>query len=204
VYPKFIVPGVEEKDVWRLFNTSNYHYYKQTVQDLREGKCPFCQIDPAVNTVLYENSYWRLWKNTMAPRSGQECQLVIPSVRHIERRSQITPMEWGALMGIQDWAQVNLGIGDHGVWVLRSGDPARNAKSVPHLHANFHYPTGESRVEVTIAKSKDDLIGKLTLLGVWEKYRVAEEAGHPNPQEAVTEEEWVMIADRMLPPATKK
>ncbi|MES2213729.1 MAG: hypothetical protein V4473_02755 [Patescibacteria group bacterium] len=201
MYPTFEVPGVKSEDVWRLFNTSNYQYYRQTVHDLRDGKCPFCRIDPAVNTVLFENTSWRIWKNTMAPRSGQECQLIIPSKRHVDRLSDLSIHEWTDLQLILDWLMQNLGVGDDGVYVIRTGDPSRNAKSVPHLHVNFQYPTGKDRVEVTIAKSSEDLEKKLPVLSAFEKYRAAEEAGHPNPSATLSDAEWDLIKNKMTPPA---
>jgi hypothetical protein len=66
MYPEFNVPGVKQEDMWQLFNVSNYAYYCKKVESLRKGECPFCQIDPEVNAVLYENMSWRLWKNILA------------------------------------------------------------------------------------------------------------------------------------------
>lgn len=206
MYPEFSVAGVKPEDIWRLFNTSNYPYYKQTVAYLRSGDCPFCQIDPTVNKVLFENDYWRLWINGIAPRPGQTCQLIIPSKNHIESISQMTREEWASLYDIFAWARTNLGVevADEGALVLRSGPAWKNAKSVPHLHVNFQAPTGKDRVEVTIAKSEEDLKKKLPVLRAFEKWRVAESAGYSNPQEALTPEEWELIKDKMKPPKTGK
>src|SRR3989344_4492276 len=103
MYPKFEVPGVRPEDTWRLFNTSNYPYYKQTVADLREGRCPFCEIDPERNKTLYENDSWRLWKNDVAPRSGQECQLVAPSKRDVQNILDLTREEWNDFYDLLHW-----------------------------------------------------------------------------------------------------
>jgi diadenosine tetraphosphate (Ap4A) HIT family hydrolase len=204
MYPEFSVPGVKPEDVWRLFNTSNYRYYKQTVEDLKAGKCPFCQIDAKRNHILYENDLWILWKNEVAPRSGQECQLVAPSRRHVENILDLGPWEWIRFHDLLQWANKNLGVGGDGVWVVRTGDPARNAKSVPHLHFNFQMPTGKERVEVTIAKSEEDFHKKLPVLHAFEKYRVAEEEGNPHPQLVLSAEEWALIESKMYPPKTVK
>lgn len=203
MYPEFSVPGVRPEDTWQLFNVSNYTYYRQKVADLQAGICPFCTIDPAVNQVLYGNRSWRLWKNEMAPRSGQECQLIIPSRRHIDSISDLTFDEWKDLRDMLVWSQSNLGVGANGVLLVRTGDPARNAKSVSHLHFNFQYPTGKDRVEVTIAKSSGDLANKLPVLIIWEKLRVAMERGESNPQVVLSPEEWQLIAGKMNPPAPK-
>lgn len=204
MYPKFEVSGVKPKDIWRLFNTSNYLYYKQTVADLRAGKCPFCQIDTERNRTLFENDSWRLWKNDVAPRSGQELQLVVPSKRHVESILNLTLKEWNDFHWLLHWTHTNLGVGGDGVWVIRTGDPARNAKSVPHLHFNFQMPTGKDRVEVTIAKSAEDLEKKLPVLQAFEKYRLVEEEGSLDPASVLTPEEWLLIREKMVPPPTKK
>ncbi len=206
MYPEFSVPGVKPEDTWRLFNTSNYRYYKQTVADLKAGKCPFCEIDPKINKVLFENDHWRLWINGIAPRPGQTCQLIIPSKNHIERISEMTREEWTSLYDIFAWARANMDVevADEGVLVLRSGPAWKNAKSVPHLHVNFQAPTGKDRVEVTIAKSEEDLKKKLPVLQAFEKYRVAEEAGEHIPEGALTPEEWLLIKDKMEPPKTAR
>lgn len=99
-YPEFIVSGVPESEVWQLFNVSNYEYYKQKVADLIVGKCPFCDIDPAVNKVLFENDSWRMWENKLAPRSGQQHQFIIPSKRHVQRVSELTTEDWVDLADI--------------------------------------------------------------------------------------------------------
>lgn len=204
MYPKFEVPGVRQEDVWRLFNTSNYQYYVQTVKNLQQGKCPFCQIDTERNKTLYENSSWRLWKNDVAPRSGQELQLVVPSKRHVENILELSSSEWVNFKLLLHWAQKNMGVGGDGVWLVRSGDPARNAKSVPHLHFNFQMPTGRDRVEVTIAKSEADLVKKLPILIAFEKYRIAEEAGNRYPYDVLTVAEFDLIQDKLEPPKTAK
>lgn len=78
MYPEFTVLGVKPEDTWQLFNVSNFAYYCQKVTDLKNGVCPFCTIDPSVNTVLHENNSWRLWENKMAPRSGKSASSSCP------------------------------------------------------------------------------------------------------------------------------
>lgn len=201
-YPKFEVAGVPESEVWQLFNVSNYQYYKQKVASLIAGVCPFCTIDPAVNDVLFENHSWRLWKNEMAPRSGQRLQLIIPSKRHIQCVDELTYDELGDLAEALAFARYNLGVAD-GVVVIRSGDPALNAKSVPHLHVNYQVPNGVDRVEVTIAKSQDDLKAKLPVLLVFEKMRQLELADEKDPFSKLSPEEQKLVEKKLAPPPTK-
>lgn len=200
MYPAFSVPGVRSEDTWQLFNVSNFFYYCRKVANLQAGLCPFCTIDLTVNKVVHENDSWRLWVNEMAPRSGQECQLIMPSKRHVERVSELTRAEWNDLYDMQEWARIELGVGDDGVYVTRTGDPAKNAKSEPHFHVNFQCPTGKMRVEVTIAKSSEDLAKKLPVLLVFEKMRVAQEEGHLEPTRVLSNEEFALVVDKTGPP----
>jgi len=140
----------------------------------------------------------------VAPRSGQECQLTAPSKRHIENILELTDQEWVDFKKVLNYAHNTLGVGGDGVWMIRTGDPRRNAKSVPHLHFNFHLPIGKDRVEVTIAKSEADLQKKLLVLRAFEKYRVAEEAGRRYPYDVLTVAEFELIQDNLEPPKTAK
>jgi hypothetical protein len=88
--------------------------------------------------------------------------------------------------------------------VVRTGDPALNAKSVPHLHFNFHLPTGKDRVVVTLAKSGEDHLKKLEILKVWEKVRLAEELGYPYGLRSLTNEELGLFTRTAEPPKMER
>jgi diadenosine tetraphosphate (Ap4A) HIT family hydrolase len=202
-YPDFKVLGVPEGQVWQLFNVSSFAYYCQKVRDIMNGVCPFCQIDPGVNRVIHENDSWRVWKNKLAPRSGQDYQFIIPAKRHIESFSELFSEETFDLLSAIQWIDKEFDI-TGGVLVIRSGDPAKNAKSVPHLHVNYHVPTGVDRVEVTIAKSQEDLMKKLPILIVFEKMRILRMSGSQNPFGELSPDEQVLVIDRLEPPKTKQ
>ncbi len=201
MYPEFSVPGVPQSRIWELFNASTFEYYCNKVETILSGVCPFCVIDPIVNRVLFENDSWRGWVNKMAPRSGQEYQLIVPSKRHFERAGEQTPKEVADFYQVLQWAEANFS-GD-GVWVARSGNPRRNAKSVSHYHNNFHCPNGVDRVEVTIAKSEEDLLKKVVILELWERMRVAQEEGNPNPITVLDVVERALVEGRITPSSTR-
>ena len=201
-YPDFKVQGVPVDQVWQLFNVSNFRYYCQKVHDIMCGVCPFCTIDPAVNKVLFENSSWRVWENKLAPKSGQDHQFIIPTKRHIQSFGQLSAAETVDLLPAIQWIDDAFEISG-GVLVIRSGDPARNAKSVPHLHVNYQVPTGVDRVEVTIAKSQEDLIRKLPVLIVFEKMRILGASGCQKPFEELLQEDQILVVDKLEPPKTK-
>jgi diadenosine tetraphosphate (Ap4A) HIT family hydrolase len=195
-YPEFSVPGVPPEETWQLFNVSNYAYYLQKVKDLAAGICPFCQIDPAVNQVLLQNASWLMWQNKMAPRSGQAHQFIFPLRRHVQKVNELTSAEWADLRDIVLMAEQHFQVFD-GALVMRSGDPLKNAKSVPHFHLNYQVPTGRDRVEVTFAKSEADLLKKVAVLQVFEKLRLLEEAGNSNPLAQLDGNELILVDGKL-------
>lgn len=201
-YPAFKVQGIPDDQIWQLFNVSNFRYYCQKVHDIMRGTCPFCTIDPAVNKVLFENSSWRVWENKIAPKSGQDHQFIIPTKRHIQSFGELSTTETVDLLSAIQWIDNTFQISG-GVLVIRSGDPARNAKSVPHLHVNYQVPTGLDRVEVTIAKSQEDLTKKLPVLVVFEKMRIMGLSGYQNPFDELMPEDQALVVDKIEPPRTK-
>lgn len=195
-YPEFVVPGVPPEETWQLFNVSNYPYYLQKIKDIIAGICPFCTIDPAVNKVLFQNVHWLMWANKMAPRSGQDHQFIFPLRRHVQRLDEVTTAEWATLQEIIFMAEQHFNVHD-GALVIRSGDPLRNAKSVPHFHVNYHVPTGRDRVEVTIGKSEDDLAKKRAVLRIFEQLRQLELANNSDPMAQLGEAERAMVESRL-------
>lgn len=195
-YPSFAVPGVKSEDVWQLFNCSNLEYYRLKVQTLRDGVCGFCTIDSKVNTIYFETNHWIVMENSVAPRSDQVHQFVIPSKRHVFSFSELHFDEVAELSAVINLIDSRFNI-DGGVIVIRSGNPARNARSMPHLHVNYHVPTGEKKVEITIAKSEQDLEKKLPVLLVFEKMRIALEQGNTTPFDSLDPQEQELVRDKL-------
>jgi diadenosine tetraphosphate (Ap4A) HIT family hydrolase len=198
-YPIFHVPGVRQEDAWQLFNCSNYPYYLLKVRTLSERICGFCTIDASVNKIYFETEHWIVMENAVAPRSdktGQEHQFVIPSRRHVFSANELTPAEWADLSSVVGTIDKRFEV-KGGVLVIRSGDPSRNARSMPHLHVNYHVPTGEKRIEITIAKSAEDLQKKLPILHAFENMRLLEAGGNTKPFEALEPHEKELVADKL-------
>jgi diadenosine tetraphosphate (Ap4A) HIT family hydrolase len=204
----FSVPGVEQGDVWQLFNISNFPYYLKMVSDLRSGNCPFCTVDPAVNKPALddEDPYWHAFYNTVAPRNGQLFQFVIPCKRHIEHVSELTPHEMVHLRKIIASIDAKYEI-TGGVLLVRTGDHRHNAKSIRHLHFNYQVPTGVDDVSVTIGKSVASLEKKLPVLYVYEKMRSFMEAHNVEADDALLaleHDERRLVQDKMGPPKLAK
>jgi diadenosine tetraphosphate (Ap4A) HIT family hydrolase len=203
-YPRFQVPGVKQEDEWQLFNVSNWEYYCMKVKDLQAGICPFCQIDSNINKIVHSNDSFNVWHNTVAARSGeQEYQLVIPTKRHITNVDQMNPTEWVDFGEIFRWINQEYSI-DGGVIVARSGNPARNAKSIPHIHFNYHVPTGQQKVEITIGKSLADLTEKIKVLEVYEEMRLFKAQGVEIPFNMLSEEKQKLVKDKLSKKAALK
>jgi len=95
-----------------------------------------------------------------------------------------------------------------GALLIRSGDPIRHSGSVPHLHANYHVPSGLDKVEITLAKAPEKLRQKLAILKIWERMRVAmEDQGVKSPADMISlniisPDEYDLVKDKLGPPET--
>ncbi len=92
VYTQLKVPGVNQDDIWQLFNVSNWDYYCLKVSQLQSGVCPFCTPDPEINELVTRNSSWNAYRNKIAPRKGQEHQWVVVLRRHALLHERVSPL----------------------------------------------------------------------------------------------------------------
>lgn len=162
--------GPTPEFVGRLFNTSNFDYYLLQVRNFQDGKCSFCPPDPAVNTIFDDvsNDTWLVWENTVAPRKGQDHQLVCAPRRHVLELTDLTVEEKLGMFDVIGKIKRKFSFTGYAV-TIRSGDPAHHAGSIAHIHVNVHHADGSDKVEVTLGKSEADLNKKLPVLLVWEK-----------------------------------
>lgn len=203
-YPPFLVPGVSPKHNWVLFGCKNFRQYWKAVESLRAGKCELCPPDPVRNKILpMSTDLWLVWENTVAPLPGQEHQFMVVPRRHVEKVEELNAEEWAQLWHVLHSIVVYYGLTGY-TFLIRSGDPTKNAKSVRHLHVNVHVADGTMKVQPTIGKSFEDLKQKYEILKVFEVLRVHVETGG-TIESAVsagvtTQSEWDLIADRIDPP----
>lgn len=205
IYRQFEVPGVNQRDIELLFNTSNFRYFCDQVKNLRIGRCPFCDIDPKENEIIpIENPSWVLLRNKIAPRGGQLGQFVIPfKLRHVETVLDISREEKAQLWDLFDEVCRRLRQ-KHGitgcVLILREGDEFFHAGSVRHKHANIHIPNGFDKVQVTLGKSVKSRREKLISLLVFRKMLYLLEQGHAEPWKELPPEEFELVKDDIIPP----
>ena len=188
---KRTIPGLQKSDIGSLLNTGTYSYYRLLRGYNTTGVCPFCQVDPTVNDILFKNEYWMIWDNPVGKKEpALERHLVIPF-----RGSHATDLQVFKTAGVSDayfqiilWAQENLGV-EAGAIIMRFGDPRKNAGSIRHLHGNIKIPTGEMRYTETLAKDASDLETKGAKILLWEKMYQAELNGNKTPGNVLTPEE---------------
>ena len=200
-----VVPGIPEDEIWQLEGCWWFSYYLQKVREIPQGICPFCPPDPTINHILAENDSWYMWDNPVQPLPGQDFQLVIPPKRHVLCFGELTDKEFLDLRGIVGLSEELLGIQGGGL-LLRMGDYKRSARSVPHLHFNYHVPTGKVSVRPFLCKSAEDRKTALDGVLVFEKMRRLLAGRRPDPNllvTLVTDAEWQLVKDRLAPPPKK-
>lgn len=189
------IPSLLREDIGSLLNTGTYQYYKLLRGYKITGICPFCQVDPKVNKILWENEHWMIWDNPVGkndPALGRHLVIPIKGEHHTYLRVLKDPGVGDAFFEICCWAQENLGVPD-GAIIMRFGNPRKNAGSIRHIHGNIKVPTGELRYTETLAKDAADLLKKGAKILLWEKMYLAELAGNTDPKSALTPEETAFL-----------
>ena len=127
-----------------------------------ETSCTFCEIDPAVNIVLYENDHWRIWENPFMQGRGTQLALLIASKMHWRRLTDITRYGWTDMGDMMHWISATYPYDlAGGMLFMRFGDMRLNAGTVPHLHWNLWVPNQEKEVRVPIFKKAEDTAGNI-------------------------------------------
>jgi hypothetical protein len=218
-FPEFTVPGVPVHKLFMLYGASNFNYYVEQVADARSGRCPFCPpIDLKKNRVLvqFDNPSWLVWDNLVAPRADQEHQFLLTPKHHIHRFSELTPDEVVDLLvlfqkldgcfmlqyrgtDIVSRCAYDMEKAPEGSMPFALG----TAQSIGHYHINYHVPTGLGEVKVTLAKTQEDLLKKREVLKVWEKMRLAKEAGNLDPMNVLDSTERALVDKKIKPPPLK-
>lgn len=188
--PVFSIPGIDRMDIGSLLFVGSYRYYCLMVKNLQEGICPFCQIDPTVNKVLYENNSWRAWVNPVLGKKNTALHLVIPYKRHKTHIKELSFGDGLELIDVFQWATKEFKIEGGGV-TMRFGDPLLNAGTIRHLHCNIQVPDGNGKLEVTLAKDKDKILWHWKVVAIYEKMRLG------TPFESLSPEEQELVKDRL-------
>jgi diadenosine tetraphosphate (Ap4A) HIT family hydrolase len=120
-------------------------------QRFESGHCGFCEIDPTVNTVLFENTHWIIWENAFGNDRPCKVMLVILSRKHLRMLGEISKAGWAAFHEVVRWAEAHYDL-PGGMLFMRFGHMQLNAGTVPHLHWNLWVPDQTAELRVPIFK----------------------------------------------------
>lgn len=143
-----------EEELGCLTNCSSYEQYRTMRERFESGHCGFCEIDPTVNTALFENDHWLVWENAFRNDRACKVMLVIITRDHLRSLADISKEAWTAFDDMLKWAALHYELAG-GMLFMRFGDMRLNAGTVPHLHVNLWVPDETAALEVPIYKDPE-------------------------------------------------
>lgn len=127
------------------------------------GICPFCDIDPSLNRILYETLHWRVWEvpqNFTTRTATLAHQILIVAKRHVNHLDEFDYPEHCNLFTVIKWIyheypQIReMG----GMRFDRFGETAYHNGTVPnHHHQNFWVPNKKSAGWVPLVKDQEEV-----------------------------------------------
>jgi diadenosine tetraphosphate (Ap4A) HIT family hydrolase len=144
-----------EDELVCLENCGTYTQYHHMRSHFENRTCPFCRIDPSVNTIILAHEHWTVVENAFKNDRSCSTMLVIISRRHVRHFRDLTEAEWKSL-----GTDILLGCHEKmaeagGMLFARFGNMAMNEGSVPHLHFNLWIPDGTGEVRIPLFKGGD-------------------------------------------------
>jgi len=146
-----------EEERFCLEGCGSYAQYHLMRVGFEFGRCAFCDLDRAINTVLWEDEHFMLWQIPAGigkKRPLKHHILIVPK-RHIRSVADLTDAEAISLIAANRYARDSLGY-TGGLNHAREGDMRNNAGTVPHLHFNLFEPDGSAEVRVPVFKDPAD------------------------------------------------
>lgn len=147
---------LSSEEIICLSRCSSYSQYCHMRDQFEKGCCSFCDVDTAINTILFENESWRLWENAFPNGRGCAVMLLIAHTRHTRQLSDISKTEWGDLAEIMHFVAQKYEL-DGGMFFMRFGDMHLNAGTVPHLHWNLWVPDGSKELRIPVLKELSEV-----------------------------------------------
>lgn len=152
-----------EEELFCLRGCRSYRQYHQMRKGFENGRCPFCQVDPAVNKVELENDSWRMWRvPPQYVRQETSLHLLIVPKRHIRFPWDLSAMEQADCAEI--WTHICMfykSTMPGGMVATRFGDMSYNAGTVPHLHMNVMVPSKDGELRIPVFKREEDAANNL-------------------------------------------
>lgn len=144
------------RTIGTLENVIKPEYREHMERSIERGECPFCVVDEAINPILRQGEYWRIWHNPF-PYRYHKLHLVLTLKRHVTDLSSLVPDEWKELGEIIAWAARKFDI-PGGAFVMRFGDPKLSASTLNHLHAHIQVPDGTGPAFAVFCKERFPII----------------------------------------------
>jgi hypothetical protein len=144
-----------EEQIECLRGCSVYSHYYWTRKGFETNECPFCIIDSAKNTVLYQEHGWVAWEvggTFSGARPTLNLQLVFFPEEHRLSVKDLTPKERDGFWEVIDWIYETYSFRGGG-YIIRDGDRRDNVGTVIHLHGNLFVPSGKGKVMIPFAKN---------------------------------------------------
>lgn len=144
------------EELFCLEGCRSYPQYFKMRKGFEEGTCAFCELDRALNDVLFEDELVFAW---IVPAEFMRKELMYHALfvpkRHIRFEIDLTD---GEVMSIQAAKKALHRRFNYfgGITHVREGDMRLNAGTVPHLHYNTFMPNKTGEVRIPVFKDPKD------------------------------------------------
>lgn len=145
-----------EEELFCLEGCRSYAQYHQMRRRFELGQCTFCDIDPVLNQILFEDEQvyaWHVPKKFMRDELAFHW-LIVPK-RHLRFEAELTSAECLSIQAAKLYMARQFEY-EGGLTHVREGDMRLNAGTVPHLHYNTFVPNGTAEVRIPVFKDPVD------------------------------------------------
>lgn len=145
-----------EEELFCLEGCRSYKQYHRMRQDFEGGKCAFCNPDPEINKILWEDDHVMAWHVASAyMREELRLHYMIVPKKHVRFETKLS------FKAVESIHRAKRFMGERfryqgGLTHVREGDMRLNAGTVPHLHYNIFEPNMTGEVRVPVFKAVDD------------------------------------------------
>lgn len=134
----------------------SYKQYYGMRKGFDKGVCAFCNINPELNVVVWEDEHMRVWHvHPTFMRDELALHIMITPKEHVRFLADLLPDQWLSLGKATTFAKTHFKY-TGGLFHAREGDMRNNAGTVPHLHVNIFEPKGTAEVRVPVFKDPGD------------------------------------------------
>jgi len=145
-----------DEQIFCLADCDEYEKYRIARQDFERDVCTFCEPDPILNDVLFEDPCGSpsivVWHaHEQFKRKDLLWQFLIVPTRHVRFPWELNGEENHSVFVVNRWLNEHFELRG-GMFFARFGDMRLNAGTIPHLHWNLWVPLEGSEVRIPISK----------------------------------------------------